>query len=305
MAVPDYQTLMRPLLESLQDGQTRSMQEVAAALAEQFQLIDTDLQEMLPSGRQATFANRVGWAKTYLAKAQVVETVTRGTVRLTERGRGLLRRVPGRITENDLKVYPEFQVFKETRRSGPAAQAQPNITDIQHVEISPDERLDRLYAELSAALADELLTQVRALTPQQFEILVVQLLVAMGYGGSVRDAGQALGRSGDNGIDGVVKQDPLGLDKVYVQAKQWASNVGSQEVRNFSGSLTYHKAAKGVLITTAGFSSSATDTARQIGNIILIGGDTLAELMIQYGVGVITRSTYLVKKIDSDFFEGI
>lgn len=173
-----------------------------------------------------------------------------------------------------------------------------------HAE-SPDEQLDSLYAELSAALADELLTQVRALTPQQFEVLVVQLLVAMGYGGSVRDAGQALGRSGDNVIDGVVKQDPLGLDKVYVQAKQWANNVGSQEVRNFSGSLTYHKASKGVLITTAGFSSSATETARQIGNIILIGGDTLAELMIQYGVGVITRSTYLVKKIDSDFFDGI
>ncbi len=305
MAVPDYQTLMRPLLESLQDGQTRSMQDVSAALAEQFQLTESDLQELLPSGRQPTFANRVGWAKTYLAKAQVVETVTRGTVRLTERGRKLLRRVPGRITQNDLKVYPEFQAFKETRRSASAAQPQPDTAELQHVEISPDEQLDSLYAELSAALADELLTQVRALTPQQFEVLVVQLLVAMGYGGSVRDAGQALGRSGDNGIDGVVKQDPLGLDKVYVQAKQWANNVGSQEVRNFSGSLTYHKASKGVLITTAGFSSSATETARQIGNIILIGGDTLAELMIQYGVGVITRSTYLVKKIDSDFFDGI
>ncbi|QFP75951.1 restriction endonuclease [Deinococcus sp. AJ005] len=305
MTVTDYQTLMRPLLESLQDGQTHSMQEVSAALAEQFQLTEVDLQEMLPSGRQATFANRVGWAKTYLAKAQVVETVVRGTVRLTARGRELLGRVPGRITQNDLKVYPEFQAFKETRRSGPTAQPQSNAADIQHTDISPDEQLDTLYAELSAALADELLTQVRALTPQQFEILVVQLLVAMGYGGSVRDAGQALGRSGDNGIDGVVKQDPLGLDKVYVQAKQWTNNVGSQEVRNFSGSLTYHKASKGVLITTAGFSSSATDTARQIGNIILIGGDTLAELMIQYGVGVITRSTYLVKKIDSDFFEGI
>lgn len=305
MAVPDYQTLMRPLLECLQDGQTRSMQDIGAALAEQFQLTESDLQELLPSGRQPTFANRVGWAKTYLAKAQVVETVTRGTVRLTERGRELLRRVPGRITQNDLKVYPEFQAFKETRRSGPAAQPQPDTAELQHVEISPDEQLDSLYAELSAALADELLIQVRALTPQQFEVLVVQLLVAMGYGGSVRDAGQALGRSGDNGIDGVVKQDPLGLDKVYVQAKQWANNVGSQEVRNFSGSLTYHKASKGVLITTAGFSSSATDTARQIGNIILIGGDTLAELMIQYGVGVITRSTYLVKKIDSDFFDGI
>ncbi len=305
MAVPDYQTLMRPLLESLQDGQTHSMQEVSATLAEQFQLTENELQELLPSGRQTTFANRVGWAKTYLAKAQAVETVARGTVRLTERGRELLERIPGRITQSDLRIYPEFQAFKETNQSKAQAQPQTNITETQQLEISPDEQLDTLYAELSAALADELLTQVRALTPQQFEILVVQLLVAMGYGGSVRDAGQALGRSGDNGIDGVVKQDPLGLDKVYVQAKQWTNNVGSQEVRNFSGSLTYHKASKGVLITTAGFSSSATDTARQIGNIILIGGDTLADLMIQYGVGVITRSTYLVKKIDSDFFEGI
>ena len=147
--------------------------------------------------------------------------------------------------------------------------------------------------------------QVQGITPQQFEVLVVQLLVAMGYGGNTHDAGQALGRSGDNGIDGVVKQDPLGLDKVYLQAKQWTNNVGSQEVRNFSGSLTYHKASKGVLITTAGFSSSATDTARQIGNIILIDGKTLANLMIQYGVGVLTRATYQLRRVDTDFFESI
>ncbi|AWN22951.1 restriction endonuclease [Deinococcus irradiatisoli] len=305
MAVPDYQTLMRPLLEAMQDGQPHLVRELTEQIAQHFQLTERDRQELLPSGRQTTYANRVGWAKTYLAKAQAVETVGRGSIRITERGRELLRRVPGRIVQSDLLIYPEFQSFKEAGRSRVPG-SQPTLpSQRDQVQISPEEQLDTLYAELSAALADELLTQVRSLTPQQFEVLVVQLLVAMGYGGSVRDAGQALGRSGDNGIDGVVKQDPLGLDKVYVQAKQWTSNVGSQEVRNFSGSLTYHKAAKGVLITTAGFSANASDTARQIGNIILIGGDTLAELMIQYGVGVVTRNTYLVKKIDSDFFEGI
>ncbi|TSA86133.1 restriction endonuclease [Deinococcus detaillensis] len=305
MAVLDYQTLMRPLLEALQDGQVQTMQAVTAKLVAHFQLTQRELEELLPSGRQTTFANRVGWAKTYLSKAQVVQTVGRGNVQITARGRELLERVSGRIVQNDLKVYPEFQAFKVAGRGKQDTQAGPSLSAVESIDVSPEEQLDQLYTELSAALADELLSQVRALTPQQFEILVVQLLVAMGYGGSVRDAGQALGRSGDNGIDGVVKQDPLGLDKVYIQAKQWASNVGSQEVRNFSDSLTYHKASKGVLITTAGFSPSANDTARQIGNIILIDGETLAELMIQYGVGVITRTTYQIKKVDSDFFEGI
>ena len=178
-------------------------------------------------------------------------------------------------------------------------------TKLEPVNLSPEEQLDALYTELNSSLASDLSQQTEQLTPQQFEVLVVRLLVAMGYGGSVKDAGAALGRSGDNGIDGVVKQDPLGLDKVYIQAKQWTNNVGSQEVRNFSGSLTYHKATKGVLITTAGFSSSATDTAKQIGNIILIGGEQLSQLMIEYGVGVITRSTYLVRRVDGEFFEEI
>ncbi|MDV6374454.1 restriction endonuclease [Deinococcus arenicola] len=224
-----------------------------------------------------------------------------------------MKQKSGKIVTSDLDEYPEFLAFR-TGKPQPDSQGvysndtAPQQTDPGHSTVqeqSPDEQLDALYATLSATLADELLSQVRTLTPQQFEVLVVRLLVAMGYGGSVSDAGEALGRSGDNGIDGVVKQDPLGLDKVYVQAKQWASNVGSQEVRKFSGSLTYHSATKGVLITTAGFSSSATDTARQIGNIILIGGERLAQLMVQYDVGVVTRSTYAVKKIDSDLFEGI
>ncbi|WP_420595711.1 restriction endonuclease [Deinococcus sp.] len=299
MAVPDDQTLMRPLLEALLDGQAHTMHHLSARIVKQFELTEAELQEKLPSGRQTVYANRIGWAKTYLAKAQAVATPSRGSIQIMERGRELLARVPGRIVQSDLVIYPEFVVFKKAGRE------QMPPPEVNQSPSSPEEQLDALYAELSAALADELLTQVRALTPQQFEVLVVQLLVAMGYGGSVRDAGQALGRSGDNGIDGMIKQDPLGLDRVYLQAKRWANPVHSSEIRTFAGSLTFHRASKGVFITTSSFSEGAKSTVEQIGNIILIGGDTLAELMIQYGVGVITRNTYLVKKIDSDFFEGI
>lgn len=303
MTVPDFQSFFRPTLEALQDGQEYRWRDIRETVADLMEISQEDREDLVPSGAEPRYVNRINWTVTYLSKAGLLTSTKRGHGQISERGRALLKQKSGKIVTSDLDEYPEFLSFRTANRKSDTQEVAPAIAPV-HSE-SPDEQLDTLYAELSAALADELLTQVRALTPQQFEILVVQLLVAMGYGGSVRDAGQALGRSGDNGIDGVVKQDPLGLDKVYVQAKQWANNVGSQEVRNFSGSLTYHKASKGVLITTAGFSSSATDTARQIGNIILIGGDTLADLMIQYGVGVITRSTYLVKKIDSDFFEGI
>jgi restriction system protein len=171
--------------------------------------------------------------------------------------------------------------------------------------LSPEEQLDLLYADLTATLKDDLLLQLRELTPAQFERLVVQLLVAIGYGGTVKDAGAALGKSGDNGIDGMIKQDPLGLDRVYLQAKRWVNTVHSPEIRTFVGSLTFHRASKGVFITTSSFSGGAESTAAQIGNIILIGGEQLSQLMIEYGVGVITRSTYLVRRVDSEFFEEI
>ena len=301
MAVPNFQAFFRPFLEAISDGQEYSIKEMRVLLSKSMSITEEDLQLTVKSGQQTQFNNRVSWTKTYMTKAAAIDNPGRGLIRINERGRVLLRKA-GDLSSRDLDDFAEFSAFKN--RSGSDV---PENTR-HHLAVattSPEEQLDALYTELSAALADDLLAQVRALTPQQFEVLVVQLLVAMGYGGSVRDAGQALGRSGDNGIDGVVKQDPLGLDKLYIQAKQWTNNVGSQEVRNFSGSLTYHKASKGVLITTAGFSVSANDTARQIGNIILIGGETLAELMIQYSVGVVTRSTYLIKKVDSDFFEEI
>jgi len=276
------------------------MKEIYTRLAQEFHLTQADLSEMLPSGRQATYLNRIGWAKTYLLKASALESPRRGVIRITDRGRALLKQ-PQPISTKLLTEFPEFVQFQGVT----TVDSRRHPLKLESVNLSPEEQLDVLYTELNASLASDLSRQTTQLTPQQFEVLVIRLLVAMGYGGSVKDAGAALGRSGDNGIDGVVKQDPLGLDKVYIQAKQWTNNVGSQEVRNFSGSLTYHKATKGVLITTAGFSNSATDTAKQIGNIILIGGDQLSRLMIEYGVGVITRSTYLVRRVDSEFFDEI
>ncbi|MGI8746751.1 MAG: winged helix-turn-helix domain-containing protein, partial [Deinococcus sp.] len=269
MAVPDYQSFMRPLLEAVQDGQIHRMRNLYDSLAQHFQLTAADLAEMLPSGKQATYMNRIGWAKTYLVKAEALESPQRGVVQITENGRKLLAEHQQEISTRVLRTIPEFAQFWKAQTGSSVVVTTHNG---EASPLSPEEQLEALYTELSSALADDLLTQIRALAPQQFEVLVVQLLVAMGYGGTVKDAGAALGKSGDNGIDGLIKQDPLGLDKVYLQAKQWTGNVGSQEVRNFSGSLTYHKASKGVLITTAGFSNSALDTARQIGNIILIDG---------------------------------
>ena len=279
------------------------MRELYAELAASFGLTPAEKSELLPSGRQTTYANRIGWAKTYLLKAGALESPQRGAVRITERGTQLLHEHLQPITTRMLMAFPEFAQFQGVQPV--TTEPHPVVPPPAALSLSPEEQLDALYSEVNASLADELLQQVMTLTPQQFEVLVVQLLVAMGYGGTVKDAGAALGKSGDNGIDGLIKQDPLGLDKVYLQAKQWTGNVGSQEVRNFSGSLTCHKASKGVLITTAGFSNSALDTARQIGNIILIDGGQLARLMIEYGVGVITRATYHLRRVDGEFFEGI
>ena len=302
MAVPDYQSLMRPLLEALQDGEAHPIRDLSQRVATALNLTDEDLGEMLPSGKQATYANRLGWAKTYLSKSGALSSEGRGIVRLTERGRQLLASRSGRITQNDLQQFTEFRQFTASRRQGSQVTS-PSGSNAVPSPQSPEEHLSSLYADLTATLAEELLAQVKQLSPAQFERLVVEVLVAMGYGGSVRDAGQALGRSGDNGIDGLIKQDPLGLDRIYVQAKRWQNTVHSPEIRTFSGSLTYHKATKGVFITTSTFSDGAQATAQQIGNIILLGGEALSRLMIEYGVGMLTRETYQIRRIDAEYFE--
>ncbi|GAA5512967.1 mrr restriction system protein [Deinococcus carri] len=304
MAVPDYQTFMRPLLKLLADGTTQRMRDIYAALATEFQLTESEMAELLPSGRQPTYMNRIGWAKTYLLKAGALESSQRGWVQVTERGRELLRTQP-EINARTLTAFAEFQEFQGTGAVQAPTQAAPlpDAAASPNTLLSPEEQLAALYAELNKALAAELLSQVQELTPAQFERLVVEVLLAMGYGGSMRDAGQALGRSGDNGIDGLIKQDPLGLDRIYLQAKKWQNPVHSPEIRTFAGSLTYHKASKGVFLTTSTFSDGARTTAQQIGNIILIDGPQLAQLMIEYGVGVDIHSTYHVKRVNSGFFE--
>ncbi|WP_221090431.1 restriction endonuclease [Deinococcus aquaedulcis] len=299
MPIPDYQTFMRPLLVLLSDGEPRPMPEVYHLLADEFTLSDTDLATMLPSGRQPTYKNRIGWAKTYLLKAGALSSPQRGTVQITARGRDLLLQHPEQISTKMLFAFPEFMAFQ----GAPPPDGADDRPELSEPALSPEERMAALATELNSALSTELLAQVTQLSPSQFERLVVELLVAMGYGGSVRDAGQALGRSGDNGIDGLVKQDPLGLDRIYLQAKRWQNAVHSPEIRGFSGSLTFHKASKGVFLTTSSFSDGARRTAQQIGNIILIDGETLAQLMIEYGVGVLTRETYHLRRVDSEYFE--
>lgn len=295
---------MRPFLLLLQDGQEQRIRDLYQPLAYHFSLTREDVEELLPSGRQSRFANRILWAKFHLSKAGAVSSPSRGTVTLTPQGRALLEQFPGGISMRELSTVPEYARFIAGSRTSRAPALLPDEPPLAvSAALSPDEQLETLHAELNASLAAELLDQVMQLSPTQFEVLVVRLLVAMGYGGSTRDAGEALGRTGDNGIDGVVKQDPLGLDRVYLQAKRWQGSVGSPEIRNFAGSLSYHKASKGVFITTSDFSENACKTAEQIGSIILVDGTQLSQLMIEYGVGVLTRTTYHLRRIDSEFFE--
>ncbi len=292
--------MMKPLLDVLADGQPWKMRDLYARLATDLGLSEGDMGEMLPSGGQPTYMNRIGWTKTYLLKAGALSSPARGTIVITQRGRDLLSQSSGGISKRDLLAFAEFREFQAL---APSPEASLPRDGSLGSPFSPEEQLASLYTDLTAALASDLLAQVQSVTPQQFERLVVEVLVAMGYGGSVRDAGEAIGRSGDNGIDGMIKQDPLGLDRVYLQAKRWQNTVHSPEIRTFAGSLTYHRASKGVFITTSTFSDGARRTAEQIGNIILLDGTALARLMIEYGVGVLTRATYQIRRVDSEYFD--
>lgn len=301
MGIPNYKGFMRPLLEVTSDGSDWPTGKLNDAVADLVGLTAEDKAELLPSGKQLTYSNRIGWAKTYLTKAGLLLTPKRGWVRITQRGLEALESGQP-INNHYLKRFEEFRDFKS-----PSSNDEGPQSSEEQDEATPDEQLDRLYRNIRSTLAQDLLKLVRAADPAFFERLVVKLLVAMGYGGSVQDAGRAIGQSGDNGIDGIIKQDRLGIDNVYIQAKKWGEGkpVGAGEVRNLSGALTMRKAIKGVLITTSSFTASAKDTARQIGNIVLVDGDDLAELMIDYNVGVTMSQSYDLKKIDQDFFEDV
>lgn len=301
MAIPDYQTFMLPVLLSVQDGKEHPVQEIYNQIASSFNLSEEERNQRLPSGVQSTFDNRVGWAKTYLKKAGLVVTPSRGKVKITDRGLTVLRQNPTRIDQNFLKQFPEFLEFQGFKSDN---QLKYEDTPIQESELTPQEILENSYQDLRNKLAHELLAQVMNSSPEFFERLVVDLLVAMGYGGSRSEAGERVGKSGDDGIDGIIKEDKLGLDIVNIQAKRWQNTVGRPDIQAFVGSLAGNRARKGVFITTSRFSKEAIEYVQRIEQkVVLIDGETLTQMMIDHNVGVSEESRYVVKKIDSDYFE--
>ncbi len=298
MAIPDYQTIMLPLLTFLSDKKEHTLRESIDALADQFGLTDEERRELLPSGRQAAFDNRVGWARTYMKKAGLLVSTRRGCFQITDRGLAVLGKRPGKIDIPFLGQFPEFVAFRQ-RRDRTEESAEPEFDDTQ----TPEEAMESAYQRARQGLASDLLQAVKGCSPAFFEQLVIDLLVKMGYGGTRRDAGQAIGRTGDEGIDGIIKEDRLGLDAVYVQAKRWDSTVGRPDIQKFAGALQGQRARKGIFITTSSFSQDARDYVSRIDSrIVLIDGNLLAQLMIDYDVGVATVASYALKRVDSDYF---
>lgn len=300
MPIPDFQSTMLPLLKAAADGEPHRLADLRRTIGDCFRLTEAELDERLPNG-VPRLANRIALAATHLSKAAALERVGRGIFRITDRGRELIRSEPDRITLDVLLRFEEFREFRKMQ-GGAATHGLPGLDTAAGA--SPEETLADSYALLRNTLAAELLESVKNAAPAFFERMVVDLLVAMGYGGSVEDAGRAVGRVGDDGIDGIIKEDRLGLDVVYVQAKRWSSTVGRPAVQSFAGSLEGHRARKGVLITTADFSQEARDYVQRIEKkIVLIDGQQLAEFMIDYDVGVTKERTYVVKRIDRDYFD--
>jgi restriction system protein len=309
MAIPDYESIMSPLLRQLADGKERRVGELVLELAKALNMSEEDLAIMLPSGMSTTFASRVAWAKTYLKQAGLVDQPKRGIVRIAVRGRQVLASGVERVDNTLLEQFAEFTAFRKRSRTVNGDAAEHGLSDLPlsgrtPAVQAPHERIDDAAKELAATLADDILSAIKGCSPAFFEELVVQLLLKMGYGGSRKEAGKAVGRTGDGGIDGVISEDRLGLDSIYVQAKRWQGSVGEPDIRNFLGALVGRGASKGVFITTGSFSEPArsfsTRSLQQ--KIVLIDGDRLAELMIEHDLGVSTVATYQVKRIDSDFF---
>src|SRR2546422_3100902 len=307
---------MSPILLIAKDKKEHSVGEMTEHLANSFNLSEIERKERLPSGKQLKFNNRVGWALTHLKKAKVLEPTEKGKFRVTDRGMKLLSDIPLGVDNKVLEHFPEFREFRQLEREEDripnitAAKARLGDLPIENLSVStsvlletPREALESNYRSLRADLAGDLLEKAKKSSPDFFEDLVVELLVAMGYGGSIKEAGKAIGKTRDGGIDGLIKQDRLGLDTVYIQAKRWEATVGSPELRDFVGSLEGHHASKGVFITTSKFSGDARKYLEKVNKtVVLIEGEQLAELMIEHGIGTTEDTTYTVKKLDLDYF---
>jgi len=305
MAIPDYQTCMLPFLRFLGDGKEHSLREAEESLGAHFKLSDAERAQLLPSGQQGIFKNRIGWARTYLKKAFLVEAPRRGVFKITDRGLKILTTNPVRIDGKFLEQFPEFMEFRDLSRTTNEIKVDSERTGAIPIATStPEEAIEVAYQGLREQLAQELLSAVLSCSPTFFEQLVVDLLVKMGYGGSRRDAGERIGQSGDGGVDGIIKEDRLGLDAIFVQAKRWQGSVGRPEIQKFVGALQGQRARKGVFITTSSYTADAIDYASRIDTkVVLIDGKALSALMIDFDVGVSVSASYVVKRVDSDYFE--
>ena len=299
MAIPDFQTLMLPLMRHCQDGKEHSISDTVEAIADHFKLTDEERKALLPSGVQEVLRNRVAWAKSHLKMAGLLANPRRGIYQITPRGQEVLAKSPKAINLRFLAQFPEYVAFRARHRQ--------RTEDVDGPETNhgatPEEALETAYAKIRDDLAADILQRLKTCSPTFFERLVVEVIVKMGYGGSRQDAGKAIGRSGDGGIDGMIKEDKLGLDVIYIQAKRWENTVGRPEIQRFVGALTGQRAKKGLFITTSDFSAEAQDYVSRVDTkIVLIDGETLAQLMIDHNVGVSTVATYDLKKIDTDYF---
>lgn len=301
MAIPDYQMIMLPLLKFAGDKKEHSLQEATEYISNLFNLTEEEKKELLPSGQQPIIRNRVGWARTYLVKAGLLESPKRGYFIITGRGIEVLQKSPAEINSKYLKQFPEFIEFLQARMGKLESDEQEQLEE--HRQETPLESLEYGYQEIKRELCQELLKSVKDCSPSFFERLVVELLVKIGYGGSLKEAGRAIGQSSDEGIDGIINEDKLGLDVIYIQAKRWEATVGRPEVQKFAGALQGKRAKKGIFITTSDFSKDAREYVKGIDSkIVLISGEELAQLMFDNDIGVSRLRSYEIKKIDTDYF---
>lgn len=298
--IPDYQTCMLPLLKYAEDKNEHKFSDAVEYLSDEFALTKEERKELLPSKTQDVITNRIGWARTYLKKAGLLEDTRRGYFKITERGLSVLSENLEKLSTKYLQKFDEFIAFRE-KHTEKDTSSEMELT----IEATPEEMLETGFAKLSENLIDDLLAKIGESSPSFFEHLVVDLLVHMGYGGSFSEAAQVVGKSGDEGIDGIIKEDKLGLDTIYIQAKRWKGVVGRPEIQKFAGALLGQKASRGVFITTSSFTKEAEEYVSSVDRkVVLIDGTKLATLMIEHNVGISTVRTFEIKRIDSDYFEG-
>ena len=298
MPIPDFQSIMLPLLEFASDGIDHDNSEAIEYIATRYNLTEQDRKQLLPSGQQRVLGNRVAWARVHMRMAGLLENRARGVFGITKRGREVWEQKPAKINLKFLQSFPDYIEWRSKKKETEGS----SVTNDSESQ-TPEEALESAYENLRKALARDLVAQIKKCSPSFFERVVVDLLVKMGYGGSLKDAGEAIGQSGDEGIDGIIKEDRLGLDIIYIQAKRWRATVGRPEIQKFAGALQGQRARKGIFITTSDFSKEAVDYASRIeSKIVLIDGDKLSDFMIDFNIGVTPQAAYEVKRIDSDYF---